>query len=196
MSIPVFPSLPGMAWPVTRAPVWKTLKQQALSGKEIRIPAYTFPLYKWTIPFGVLRQNASTTEFATLLGFINGLSGGALPFYYQDPTDQSVTGQSFGEGDGTTTAFQLVRAFGGFVEPVQSPNGTPTISVNGTPTSSFTLGAAGVVTFASAPASGATLTWTGSFYWLCRLDDDTAEFSNDMSGLFTLKKLSFTSIKL
>jgi uncharacterized protein (TIGR02217 family) len=196
MTIPVFPSLAGQEWPLARTPLWKTLKQESLSGKEVRVPAFTFPRYQWSTSFSLLRAAASLEEFQSLLGFVNSVAGGALPFYFEDPQDNAVSGQEFGTGDGATTVFQLVRAFAGFVEPVQSLNGTPAIAISGTPTSSFSLSNVGVVTFASAPASGAALTWTGSYYWLCRLDEDTNAFSQFMSGLFEMKKLSFTSIKL
>lgn len=196
MAIPTFPSLVGRGWPLTRTTIWKTLKQESLSGKETRIPAYTYPRYQWSATFDVLRSAATYAELQTLMGFINSLQGAALPFYFTDTVDNSVTGQLFGEGDGTTTQFQLVRTVGGYSEPVQSVSATPTISVAGTPTSSFTLSNVGVVTFASAPAAAAALTWTGSFNWLCRLDDDQHAFSQFMSGLHELKKLSFTTIKV
>jgi len=32
-----------------------------------------------------------------------------------------------------------------------------------------------VVTFVAAPANLATLTWSGSFYFLCRFTDDTVD---------------------
>ena len=194
MTIPVFPVLIGQTWPVTRAPVWKTISQEAMSGKETRLPQFTFPRYKWSLPW-----DTTFSEFAELLGFINSLAGGALPFYFTDAHDNAVAAQGFGEGDGTTTAFQLVRAFGGFVEPVQSVNGAPSIYVAGTlktVTTDYTIGSTGIVTFVAAPAAAAALTWTGSYYWLCRLDDDTAEFSEFAQGFLELKKLAFTSIKL
>jgi uncharacterized protein (TIGR02217 family) len=196
MTIPTFPSLAGRSWPLTRAPIWKTLKQDAVSGKGTRIPLFTFPRYQWTVPFTVLRTMASLPEFQTLIGFVNSLNGGAGRFYFTDPNDNAVVAQSFGAGDGSTSVFQLVRSFGGYSEPVQCISGAPTISVAGTPTSAFTLGALGIVTFTTAPAAGAALTWSGSFNWLCSLDDDTVEFSGFMSGFYEVQKLSWTSIKL
>jgi len=196
MTIPFFPVLPGRGWPITRAPLWKTLKQESASGKETTIPAWTFPKYQWSVPFTTLRAAASYNEFQTLLGFINTLNGGALPFYYTDSIDNAVTAQVFGLGDGTTAAFQLVRAMGGYAELIQSPAGVPVISVAGVATAAFTVSNVGVITFTAPPAAGALLTWSGSFNWLCRLDEDTAEFSMSMPKLLELGKLSFTSKKL
>lgn len=196
MTIPVFPTIPGRDWPLTRRPIWKSMRQEAVSGKETVIPQYTFPRYQWSAPINVLRSSGSYTEFQTLLGFINALSQDVRPFYFTDPVDHAVTAQLFGTGDGTTTTFQLVRAFGGFIEPVMSLNSAPVISVAGSPVTPASISNMGVVTFSSAPASGASVTWTGAFYWLCRLDADPLEFSQFMPALHELKKISFTSVKL
>lgn len=197
MTIPIFPALPGLTWPVKRTPIWKTLTQESLSGKETRIPVYTFPRYRWSVSFEFLRVIAGDVEFQTLLGFLNSLSGGAQPFYYSDPNDHSVTLQPFGTGDGVTTSFQLVRSYGGFVEPVQSVVASGlAVFVNGTPTAASFISSSGVVTFASAPAAAATITWTGTFNWLCRMDNDSQEFVEFMSGIYSTDDLAFTSIKL
>jgi hypothetical protein len=90
----------------------------------------------------------------------------------------------------------LVRALGGFAEPVFLLNGNPTIDVAGTPTTAFTVDAYGRVTFTTAPASGALLTWSGAFYWPVRFDDDTTEFSQFVFNLYEVKALKFTSEKL
>jgi hypothetical protein len=60
----------------------------------------------------------------------------------------------------------------------------------------WTLGEGGAVTIATAPAADAPISWTGSYTWLCRFDDDTLEFSNFMYLFWELKKCSFTTIKL
>jgi len=205
MTIPVFPTLAGLEWPLIRAPIWKTTKQEAVSGMEIRIGTYTYPRWKWTASVSLLQSVAGVADFQTMIGFMNSLNGGALPFKYTDPDDHAVTAQAFGAGDGATTQFQLVRAFGGFVEPVFTLNGAPSIYIAGslkTVTTDYTISATGVVTFTSAPSAAAALTWTGSYYWLCRFDDDTYEFSAFGANLqntgfqYSLSKISFTSIKL
>nr|WP_294564475.1 DUF2460 domain-containing protein [uncultured Rhodopila sp.] len=196
MAIPVFPTLIGQAYPLARSVIWKTSTQESWSGKETRTGAWTYPKYQWSAPFELLRSDLTYAELQTLLGFVNSLNGGLLPFYFSDPADNAVLNQGFGTGDGATTAFQLVRAFGGFAEPMQSINGTPLIYVNGVATTAFTLSNVGVVTFAAPPASGASITWSGSYYWLCKLDKDQTDFSMFMNGLWEAKQLSFTSIKL
>ena len=196
---PVFPSLPGIAFPVSRKQNWSTVKQEALSGKRTRYPLYTYPTYSYQVSFDFLRSDSINLELQSLMGFIAELQGPYALFGYTDTYDNSVAVQSFGAGDGATTAFQLVRTFGGFTEPVFLLNGAPSIFVNGvlkTITTDYTVSAYGVITFTTPPAAAAPVTWTGSYYWPCRFDDDTIDFSNFMLNLYDLKKLSFTTEKL
>lgn len=196
MSNAIFPVLAGLDWNVLKTPVWKTRIQEAVSGKELRAAFMSYPLWKFSLSYTVLRANAANAELQSLMGFFNARQGMFDSFLYSDPTDNSVTGQSFGTGDGSTTAFQLVRSLGGFSEPIQNVNGTPTIYVNGTATAAFTLGSTGVVTFTTAPAAAAVLTWTGNFYFRCRFLQDSSDFDNFMKDLWTLKKLAFQSVKI
>jgi hypothetical protein len=196
MAVPVFPSLPGITYPAKRSPVWSTVKQDALSGKRVRYPLYTYPIYQYELPISFLRSDSNNLEWQTLAGFINSVQGPAQLWAYSDPNDSAVTLQGFGQGDGTTGAFQLVRTLGGFTEPVFLINGTPTIYVAGTPTVPASISAYGVVNFSSPPANGASLQWTGNFYWPCRFDDDAADFEQMMKLIWNLKALKFSSEKL
>ncbi len=202
MAYPVFPTLPGLAYSVKRTPTWRTRIQELVSGKEVRVPDFVFPRYLYELTFDFLRessfQGASYSEQDTLLGFFNTASGAAGTIAFSDPDDNSVTGQNFGTGDGSTTAFQLVRSYGGFSEPVQTLNGNPSVYVNGTLQTlgtNYTLGSTGIVTFASAPSSGAALTWTGSYYWAARFNDDKLDFEKFMNALWELKSLKLYSVK-
>ncbi len=200
MALPVFPSssLPGLTWPVKRAPSWQTIKQDALSGKRTRFALQAFPIWRYELIFSLLRAQAAYAEWQTLVGFYNSLYGGEGLFQFNDPNDGSVTAQAFGTGTGSTaTVFQLVRSLGGFIEPVYLPN-TPSgfhIYDNGTDvTANATVGNYGAVTFASiAPALGDALTWTGSFGWPCRFDDESMDLDNFMYQYWELKKLTFSS---
>jgi uncharacterized protein (TIGR02217 family) len=206
MSISIFPTLAGLGWSVTRREIWQTRMQAAVSGKETRIADWSYPRHQWTLTYDFLRQgNLSGTnyaEFAALSGFFNLRQGAYDPFLYADPDDSSVTGQGIGVGDGTTTRFQLVRAFGGFVEPILAPNVVTRIALNGVTQSagSYTVdawGAAtpGVVAFATAPAIAATITADFSFYFPCRFAADTLDFEKFMAALYQLKQIEFVSLK-
>lgn len=315
MGTSVLPSLAGLGFPVTRTPTWDTTIQQAISGKETRIARQTYPRWKWDLAYSVLRSNASFTELQQLAGFFNARQGMFDTFLYADADDNAVTGQAIGTGDGSTTAFPLVRAFGTFVEPVLAPNVVSTVYLDGIafnqtgyspptngaltstaagslgattyyvkttwvtlagetapssetslsvaanhvlniaapagapavatgwrayvsntagggsgaetlqatlstsasfvePTSGLVTGAApppgnytgynvsnwgvanpGVITFGAAPTNTTTITADFSYYWPCRMADDSLPFSLFLSGMYECKKFSFISVK-
>jgi hypothetical protein len=200
MALPVFPSLPGIGFPVKRAVRWSTIKQDALSGKRARYPLWSFPVYDYELPLNFLRSDQATQEWQTLAAFVNSVQGAAQLWAYNDVNDNSVTNQGFGIGDGVSVAFQLVRSFGGFVEPIFLPaflvNGGPlSVFVNGAPVGASVL-PFGIVSFLSIPPPGASLTWTGSYYWPCRFEDDVASFEQMMSLIWEVKALKFSTEKL
>ena len=185
-----------MGWP-QRGPQWGGTKWESLNGKRTRTTWRTAPTYNYTVPFNVLRLNPAFLEFQTLVGFINELTGGTGLFLFLDPNDSVVVNQGFGAGDGSSTTFQLVRSLGGFVEPVYFPV-TPTtqVAVAGTPTSAYAVSTYGSIIFDSPPANAAALTWTGSFRWGCRFDEDVFMFDNFMSQLMRSKAFKFSTEKL
>lgn len=189
----VFPTLAGVAWPKPKAPIWKTAVQQAVSGRELRAAFRQYPVYKFTLTHDFLRADSTNAELQTLLGFFNARKGSWDSFLYVDPLDNAVTAQGFGTGDGATTQFQLVRTFGGDIEPVMNLNGNPSVYKAGvlqTLGSGYTV-SNGLVTFATAPANGAALTWTGSYYYRCRFERDSEDFEGFLQDLWSLKKISF-----
>lgn len=198
MSNAVFPTLPGLSWNVHKELMWKTKIQETVSGKELRAAWMKYPKWKYSLSYEVLRANVAA-ELQNLVGFFNSRNGSYDSFLYHDPDDNSVTNYQFGTGDGSTKDFQLVRAYGGFVEPVQNLNGSPSIYKAGVlqaTVSDYNLGATGIVSFVTAPANGAALTWTGSFYCRVRFAQDKADFNQFLYQLWELKKLEFISQKL
>ncbi len=205
MSTSVLPTVPGISWPVTRSPVWETTVQQAISGKETRIATQSYPRWKWQLSYNILRSAAAFAEYQSILGFFNGRQGMFDTFLYQDSDDNAVTFQSIGAGDGTTTVFQLIRTFGAFNEPVLAPNVVGNVYLNGvaqspssyTVTNWGTANAAGPgnIIFNSAPGNGVGIRADFSYYWPCRFDMDSADFSQFLNSFYELKKLSIISVK-
>jgi uncharacterized protein (TIGR02217 family) len=222
MTTLVFPYLPGLSWPVERSPGdFDTTIQVAVSGKENRYANRTQARYKYTLSFDGLDSNGRNSglianSMQTLAGFFNQCRGGALIFNFFDVDDSLATAQAFGTGDGSTVAFQLCRASGGWTDnvfaplvsasPVTVPSATggtttapypePLIYDNGSLVSSsaYSVSAAnGVITFNAAPVAGHALTWTGNYYWPCNFDADSIALSKFMSGLWEAKKVSFTT---
>lgn len=215
MSTAVFPALAGLGWGVTRAPLWKTRQQEAISGKRTRIADWSFPRWQWGLTYDFLRQaganqQAATfqgltyAEFASLAGFFNQRQGMFDTFLYQDADDNaSPTDQLLGTGDSATLAFQLVRPFGGFIEPIYAPNVVANVKVNGVvknPGTDYTVSswgsaAPGVVTFTVAPGAGLSVTATFSFYFPCTFTEDRLDFEKFMVALYQAKKVVFESVK-
>lgn len=199
MSNAVFPDLPGLKWSTSKAPIWKTRVQESVSGKELRTALMSFPRWRYSLAYEVLRAETVYQELQTLVGFFNARRGSWDSFLYLDPDDNAVAAQQFGVGDGATKDFQLTRPFGGFVEPVQNVNGAPAITKGGvlqaTP-GDYSLSATGLVSFVAAPAIGVPLAWTGSYYVRCRFERDTEEFTQFLKDLWEARRIEFRTEKL
>lgn len=202
MTISLLPSFSGITYPVKKMPEWDTDFQRSISGKVTTLARYSYPIYHFELPISFLRTAAAYKEFQDLMAFYNSVNGRANLFRFADPDDGTATAQSFGTGDGTTTTFQLVRAISGlsfsWVDPVYYPV-TAAIYKNAvlqTLGVDYTLSTTGLVTFTVAPAAAAALTWTGTFNWLCRFDDDSQSFEQFVSDIFELKALRFSTEKI
>src|SRR4051812_19092026 len=105
MSNLVFPVLPGLTFPVTKTPMWKNTVQEASSGKEVRIGFWSYPRWKYSLAFEVLRDRSigsfTKGELWALVDFFNRHGGSFDDWLFDDPDDNSVTDQVFGTGDGT-----------------------------------------------------------------------------------------------
>ena len=192
----VFPTLPGIQWGVQKSPQFNTATYRAVSGYEVRAARMQYPLWTFTLSYEFLRDGAYG-EIETLMGFFLQQRGSFSAFCYSDPSDNAVVNQTFATGDGVTSTFPLTRAYGGFVEPVQNLNGTPEIFVGGvlqTP-AAFSI-VNGQVTFATPPAVGAVLSWTGAFFYRVRFVNDHADFNQFMYQLYELKQIAFVGSPL
>lgn len=194
MSNAVFPTLAGRGWDISKAPQFNTMPRRSASGYEYRAALMVYPLYKFTLKFDVLRDDTENNELKTLIGFFNSRLGAFDSFLYTDDADKAITTQSIGTGTGALATFQLVRSYGGFVEPVHNVNGAAQIYVNGvlkTLTTDYTISSTGMVTFVTPPANGLAVMWSGSYYYRCRFLDDTISPSQFVQNMYTLSKLEF-----
>jgi uncharacterized protein (TIGR02217 family) len=197
----VFPRLIGQGWSVAKAPTFQTRIQRAVSGRELRALDYPYPLWQFTLTYDVLPDAPSPRDdLRTLMGFVMACQGAFATFLYDDPSDDQVTGQVLGIGNGATTAFQLVRtmigASVGFVEPITAPNVVSAVYLNG-----IVQGAGwsvdptcGLLTFAAPPPAGAAITADFGYYFRCRFMSDSYSFENFLLRMWSLKKLDFISV--
>lgn len=195
MSSAVLPKFPGFKWNRVKTPEFSTRVAQAVSGNERRVGLRVYPMWNFSWGYEFLRGQASpANHYQQMLGFFLSRGGRLESFLVNDESDNAVVDQPFGLGDGSTTAFQLVRTIDTFAEPVMNLNGAVTnIKNDGSTVSggSYSVSSTGLVTFGSAPASGHVLTWTGAYYFRCRFLADAAEFEEFMYRFWNLKKLEF-----
>lgn len=195
----IFPFLAGQSFIQLKAPLWKTNTETSVSGVERRRSLWSYPIWKFKVAYAVLRDAPDKLEIQKMFAFFNMHAGSFKEFFYYDRTDNSATNQFVGVGNGINTTFQLNRTMsvGGitFTEPVRGVSGVPTIYINGTPTTLYTIGSLGSVIFASPPAVGAVITWTGDFFFLCRFTKDQFDAMQMMNGLWSGKGLEFQTVK-
>lgn len=194
MSDSVFPVLDGLAWDIKLTPQFSTKALRSVGGKELRTAFMAYPLWTIAMTFTVLRDNAVDNELKTMAGFFLARQGSFDSFKYLHPDDNAVTNEYFGTGNASAVAFQLMRGFGGFREPVSCVS-SAAIMIDGitkaTP-GDYSINSKGIVTFVTPPANGAVLTWTGGYHWRVRFADDRMEFNQFMKNLWELKKLELT----
>ena len=193
MSNAIFPSaLPGITLVTSVAPRFSTKIQSAISGRETRAAFMSYPLWDITFNYELLRSD-SNAELDQVMGFFLQVKGSFDSFLVSIPNDNALTDMTFGTGNASQVAFQLTRTRGaggfGFVEPVQNINVITNVKINGVATTAYTISSVGVITFTTAPATSAVITWTGSYYYRCRFTQDTASFDRFMNNLWELKKV-------
>ena len=126
MSLPTFPSLPGLTYTSVKAPKFDTLVQAGANEYEVRLPQYTNPVWRWTLLFDFLHDYfwgsfETVSELRTLMGFFNANYAQASPFLYVDPDDNSV-GPALVGGVPNTPLAQLALVsdgVGNYYSPVQ-----------------------------------------------------------------------------
>lgn len=200
----------AIGWPIKKTPAYSTIVRTPASGRgEVRVALQQWPRWQFEVDVAYLRGDLNTggSWLQQVIGFYGAVRGAADDWLYYDPYDNAVEGSRFGVGDGATTEFQLQREIlpagiagpfpYGALDVIQNLNGTPTIYVAGTATTPGSISSTGLITFSAAPASGASLTWSGSFYFRCRfMDDSLSSLQEDLYQLWSLKGLRFESVIL
>jgi uncharacterized protein (TIGR02217 family) len=195
MSNAIYPTLPGLLPTAGFAPRFKTEVQSAVSGREVRAALMQYPLWDITLAYEFLRAVTAFPELDTLVGFFGARKGSWDSFLVTVPNDNAVIDMGFATGDGTTRVFQITRTRGAngfvFTEPVMNVNALTNIKAAGSVVSGalYSVSSTGVITFTTAPANGAALTWTGSYYFRCRFAQDQLDFAQFLANLYELKKV-------
>ncbi len=217
MSDALYPGdIPGLKWDRARSPAFKTGIYEALSGAERRLRYRTYPKYSVDLAYEVLRESMQLAELQRILGFFLQQGGSFESFLFKDPHDSTASSLIFATGDGSTRRFQLLRRIGNYAEPVHNVSADskpyrawfPYDSSSffwpeyyGWPTSadveplpgSYTLLPNGVIEFATAPAAGAVLVWSGTYYFRARFAADKLDYTEFMRRLYSTGKVSLVA---
>lgn len=199
---PSFPSLAGQGWSIHKKPLFTTLVAGHVSGREVRDALWQYPLWEFELAFDGLASDSASypglgaQSLQSLMGLFLQAQGRFGTFLYLDPTDNSVSGQALGTGDGATTSFTFVRTLGGFAEPVGWVTSVAAVSLNGVNQSAgWSLTAPNTLVFASAPAAGVAVAASFSYAFQCRFLDDGQDFEQFMQNLWAVQSLKFRSVR-
>lgn len=126
MTLPVFPTLPGLTLTVVKSPSFSTLIEDAPNGYEVRLPQMTNPVWSWQLIFDFLHDYfwggfTTVSELRTLMGFFNQNFGSAGSFLFTDPDDCNV-GPALVGGDPNSPLAELALVDdgdGNYYSPIQ-----------------------------------------------------------------------------
>ena len=204
----------SLAKGLKKTPNFNTVRQKVAAGRgNAAVSLKPYPTFDFEFDMDHITGNeeASSSVLAAFFGVFMATAGGAGLFLFVDPQDSNVSYANSGmlnvtpgaatpmgiAGDGSSTQFQLARSIGGAWDILQNVTVTG-LKVNGVAKSlgsDYTLNGTGVVTFTTAPASSATLTWTGTFQYLCRFDADTVDATRSFTANSGTDQWDVVSIK-
>ena len=197
-----------------KTPHYSSLSQKTVTGRRSSVSMMPFATWDFEVDLnyvlgGETIQGSVVQDFLSCFMQTHGAAGF---FLFTDPNDNTVSDAEgillnvtpgcsapLGQvGDGTSTQFQLGRSIGSGLDLLQNVNGYR-VYVNGVEDDAYSINQTGVVTFNTAPATGAMLTWDGSFQYLCQFTDDTLKdfgrFSRNVSGfLWSGSSIAFEGV--
>ena len=195
----IFPTLATLGWSTHVKPRFATDVVDHVAGRSIRRPHHAAAYYDIELTYDLLRSATAYAEMQAIAGFFGQMQGAATPFWLAPPGLASVTGQALGTGDGATSAYALQRSYGGYAEPVYGTSGVSAVYLDGSPLSgaewSVSSGYAPVITFATAPGAGVTVSADFGVLWLCRFAEDALDFEEFMAMLFELQVVKLMTVR-
>ncbi|WP_303830049.1 DUF2460 domain-containing protein [Asticcacaulis taihuensis] len=172
------------------------------SGYERRSSPWALGRRRYLIGAGV----RSLVDAAELLGFFEAREGRLYGFRFKDFADfkscalnvgPAATDQVIGTEDGVTTAFQLVKVYGGVTRDITKPvSGTVKVAVDGVEVGFEVDETAGIVTLASAPAAGQAVTAGFEFDTPVRFDSERIDLTLEGVDAGRLTAVSLVEIRV
>lgn len=207
MSNDIFPpSGLRMAWNNVRTPEFRTVVESADDGRETRASKWVYPRWRWQVSFNAIGEagHAWGDQLRPILGHYLKHRGAGDTFLFRDPEDYAITNQTLGTGDDVTKVFQIVRNYGGFLEPIYDvKGGTPVVkkagvtqtytATNPPPGGQYTI-SNGLVIFGTAPTFQ-VITISCEFYFRVRFAVDVQEYENFSYLLHAAREVELVSVK-
>lgn len=180
-------------------PVFSTSVITTQGGFEQRNINWAEARAKYNVAHGVKNQ----TQLDALIAFFRSRQGKAHGFRFKDWTDYKAAAVGIGTGNGSQTAFQLVKTYtsGGvtYTRTVKKPvTGTVLIYLNGVlQGSGWSVNTAtGVITFTGAPGSGVAVTADFEFDVPVRFDTDHLSASLDNYGAHSWNDVPLVEVRV
>ncbi|MFC3118906.1 DUF2460 domain-containing protein [Jhaorihella thermophila] len=177
------------------------------SGEEERNASWANSRRRYDVAYGIRRAD----DLAIVVAFFEARNGRLYGFRFKDWADYkscapsqapSATDQQIGTGDGTTTTFQLVKAYSSgsqswtrtITKPVAD---SVTVAIDGVEQASgwSVETTTGLVSFDPAPATGAVITAGFEFDVPVRFDTDTLDVTLDFERLGSITSIPLLEIR-
>lgn len=169
---------PAYGW--QGGPEFNTRITALKNGREVRNATWDRVRHRYSLPFNMI---PSDDYLDYVKSAFLAMRGQLHSFLIMDWSDNVAENAQFGIGDGTTKTFQLSipATFGMaiYTRVITKPLAGATFTVNGTTTAGTLDTTTGLVKFATAPAIGAVLRWSGGFRIQVRFSSDALLMSID-----------------
>lgn len=187
MTTTTWPILTNIEMRSSKSQKWNTAIEQVGSGRKRSNTNQLMPLWTISVKFWKL----SEADYKTIMGFVALRKGAHEPFYWLDPDDYQETAVTLPKI--SSGKYQCVMKFGGYIEAVEKVDQL-TVYVNGTEQAASGYSESnGVITFATAPASDATVTATYRYYWKVHLPADGITMNHIFTDFKQTGTLKFES---
>ncbi len=188
-------------------PERRTQIVELASGDEERNASWANSRRRYDAAYGIRRAD----DLAAVVAFFEARNGRLHGFRWKDWADwksclpsqtPAATDQNIGTGDGTTTDFQLVKAYisGGqsWTRTITKPvAGTVKVAIDGVEqTTGWAVNTTtGVVSFTTAPASGSAITAGFEFDVPVRFDTDALDVTLDLERLGSITSIPLIEVR-
>ncbi len=188
-------------------PERRTQIVELASGDEERNASWANSRRRYDAAYGIRRAD----DLAAVVAFFEARNGRLYGFRFKDWADwksclpsgaPAATDQSIGTGDGTTTDFQLVKAYDSgsqtWTRTITKPvAGTVLVAIDGLEqaTGWSVDTTTGIISFTPAPATGATITAGFEFDVPVRFDTDTLDVTLDIERLGSITSIPLIEVR-